>query len=140
MSRSERETAFTALGGRALRFLAVGGSATALQYGLLLLLVEVAHSGKLPAAIAAYSLAALANYLLNYYFTFSAGGLVRHARAMPRFAAVVLAGLAINTLCFSLLLPFAHYLLAQAFATTVTLVFNFLLHQFWTYRRSSWGK
>lgn len=140
MPRPEHGATLPVMGRRVLRFLAVGGSATALQYALLILLVEVAHSGKLPAAAAAYSLAALANYLLNYYFTFSAGGRVRHTQALPRFVAVAAVGLAINTLCFSLLLPFSHYVLAQGVATVVTLVFNFLLHQFWTYRMSPWSK
>ncbi|WP_295799099.1 GtrA family protein [uncultured Microbulbifer sp.] len=133
MSPPERASRLGQTTQRVLRFLAVGGSATALQYGLLVLLVEAAGSEKLLAAVAAYALAALANYALNYYFTFSASGRVGHSQALPRFVFVALVGLAINTLCFSLLLPFAHYLIAQVCATAVTLAFNFLLHQFWIY-------
>lgn len=140
MCRSEAQTVLQHLLSRALGFVAVGGTATLIQYLLLVLLIEVAGRGEILAAGLAYGLAAGANYLLNYYFTFSAAGSTGHDRALPRFVIAACIGLGINTLCFSLLVPLMHYLLAQVGATAVTLIVNFVLHQFWIYRSSPWTR
>ncbi|MFD1215000.1 GtrA family protein [Microbulbifer celer] len=124
---------------RAARFLLVGGAATAVQYVLLAAAIEWQLLNEIPASIAAFCVASGVNYSLNYYLTFSAASVgIRHQQALPRFLLVAGAGLALNTLCFSLLLPVLHYLLAQVCATAVTLMFNFLLHQFWIYRAEPW--
>ncbi|QHQ38562.1 GtrA family protein [Microbulbifer hydrolyticus] len=122
---------------RAARFAAVGGIATAIQYVFLVLLVEVAGTFEIFASALSFTLSALVNYLLNYYLTF--GGSVAHRQSLPRFTVVAVVGLAINTLCFSLALTLLPYLLAQVIATLVTLVSNFLLHQFWIYREPEWN-
>ncbi len=122
---------------RAGRFALVGGIATAFQYGLLVAMIEVLGMFAVLASALSFCCSALANYLLNYYLTFQGG--VRHRRALPRFALVAALGLVINTLCFSLVLAVAPYLLAQVVATLVTLVVNFLLHHFWIYREPEWN-
>lgn len=122
---------------RAGRFTAVGAAATAIQYLILVLLIELAGAPEILASAASFTLSAAINYLLNYYLTFGAG--VRHRQALPRFAVVAAAGLVTNTLCFSVAILFAPYLLAQIAATLVTLVSNFLLHQFWIYREPQWS-
>ncbi|MFV8784392.1 GtrA family protein [Microbulbifer sp. SA54] len=119
---------------QALKFLVAGGVATAVQYLLLVAMIEALDAPEVLAAFAAYSLAALLNYGLNYYFTFSIGKHYRHREALPKFVLVALCGVALNTLCFSLLLPFVHYLVAQMCATAVTLALNYLLHKYWIYR------
>ncbi|WP_428818681.1 GtrA family protein [Microbulbifer sp. MCCC 1A16149] len=122
---------------RAGRFALVGGFATALQYGLLVAMVEVLDVFAVLASALSFCCSALANYLLNYYLTFQGG--VQHRRALPRFVLVAALGLTINTLCFSLALAVAPYLLAQVVATLVTLVVNFVLHHFWIYREPEWN-
>ena len=122
---------------RAGRFAVVGGVATAFQYALLVLLIELAAVSEIPASAVSFSLSALLNYLLNYYLTFSSG--VRHRQALPRFVVVAAVGLSINTLCFSLAITLLPYLLAQVVATLVTLVSNFLFHQYWVYREPQWS-
>jgi len=122
---------------RAGRFAAVGGVATGIQYALLVVLVELVAAPEVLASALSFSLSAVINYLLNYYLTF--GGGVRHRQALPKFAVVAAAGLLINTLCFSLAIMLLPYLLAQVVATLVTLLSNFLLHQFWIYREPQWN-
>src|SRR5690625_4143224 len=55
----------------AVRFLLAGTFATALHYLLLIALVEISPLAPVTASLISYALAALANYLLNYYLTFS---------------------------------------------------------------------
>ncbi|WOX06157.1 GtrA family protein [Microbulbifer pacificus] len=123
--------------GRAVRFAAVGGVATAVQYLLLVALVELAAVGEVVSSALAFGLAAVFNYLLNFHLTFGGGS--RHWQALPKFVVVAALGLATNTLCFSLALPLLPYLLAQLIATLVTLVGNFILHQYWIYREPQWN-
>jgi len=120
---------------RFARFAVVGGGATLLQYLLLVLLVEGLHAAPVAASAAAFSLSALANYWLNYRFTFASRR--RHRQTLPRFALVALLGLAINTASFAALLPLLPYLAAQVIATAVTLIANFTLHHYWIYRREA---
>lgn len=119
---------------RLVRFLLVGGSATLLQFLLLALLVEWLSVYPVFASAAAYSLSAMFNYWLNYHFTFTSRS--RHWRTLPKFVLVALIGLTVNTGCFALLAIFFHYIPAQVVATGVTLVNNFILHQYWIYRRT----
>lgn len=135
MSRSEGAAAdYRGPLSQVLKFLLAGGAATAVQYLLLVGMIEVLQTPEVPAAVTAYCLASLANYGLNYYFTFAAGGRFRHAQALPKFILVALCGLILNTSCFTVLLPYMHYLVAQVCATVVTVIFNFLLHKLWIYR------
>ncbi|WP_051687424.1 GtrA family protein [Microbulbifer sp. HZ11] len=118
-------------------FLLVGGLATGVQYLLLILLVEVVGMFAVMASVIAYGASAVINYLLNFYITFE--GQAGHRQALPRFAGVVMVGLGVNTVSFTLLLILFPYLLAQVGATLVTLVCNFVLHQFWVYRERKWS-
>nr|WP_158217374.1 GtrA family protein [Microbulbifer agarilyticus] len=117
---------------RLVSFILVGGIATAAQYLLLITLVELFGVFAITASMAAYAGGALVSYLLNFHVTFH--GRAGHRQALPRFIVVVAIGLGVNTLSFALLLLFLPYLLAQVGATLVTLVSNYLLHQYWIYR------
>jgi len=117
-----------------LRFLGVGGLATALQYLLLIAAVELFGVGTVLASALAYLISSVANYLLNYYFTFSSGA--GHRVAIFKFAVVVAFGLGINSGLMFLLTKFSniHYVIAQMLSTSVVLIFNYLAHKNWTYR------
>lgn len=117
---------------RLVRFTAVGGAATLLQFSLLALFVEQLSISAVPASAAAFAISAGCNYWLNYRFTFASRD--RHRRTLPKFVLVALIGLAINTASFTLLLFTFHYLAAQCLATLITLASNFALHQYWIYR------
>jgi putative flippase GtrA len=78
-------------------------------------------------------MAAIVNYLLNYYLTFASTK--RHREAFSKFMVVVAIGLSVNTLSFWVLLNLINfYLFAQVGATLITLLVNFLLHKHWIYR------
>ncbi|MGJ8668087.1 MAG: GtrA family protein [Oceanococcus sp.] len=117
-----------------VRFLGVGGSATAFMYVLLAILVELLHITPVWASAIAYSLSAVFNYWANYHFTFASQAL--HRRAMPRFIAIATCGLAINAAIMWLLIhPVAwHYVPAQLVATVAVLLWNFFTNRQWTYR------
>lgn len=117
-----------------LIFVFVGGSSTLLQFLLLIAFVEWLAMHKTLASALGYFLSAIYNYLLNYSVTFSSA--LSHWQTLPKFSAVVVVGVSVNTLIFTLLLLFMPYLLAQLLAVGVTLVVNFLLHKFWIYRRT----
>lgn len=120
----------------ATRFLLAGALATALQYLLLVALVELSLLAPVAASLVSYGVAALANYLLNYYLTFSCQ--TAHRIALGRFVAVAAVGLGANGMIMHLgthLLQW-HYLPVQLAATVVVLLWNYLAHSVWTYRSS----
>lgn len=84
----------TGLLGQAARFGVVGVAATALHVALVLLLVEGPGVPPLSANALAFCAALALSYFGNHGWTFAASG--RHRRHFPRFAAVALAGLALN--------------------------------------------
>lgn len=120
-----------------LRFALIGGVATAIQYATLVFLVQADLAGAVLASGIGFVLSALANYALNRRFTFQSRR--AHAEAMPRFAAVALAGLAINTsLIWLFHVPVGlHYLVAQILATGGTLLWNYSVNRVWTFSTRS---
>lgn len=116
-----------------VKFLGVGGTATAIQYGILILLVEMNLAAPVIASTVGYIVSSAANYLLNYYFTFASNA--RHGAAVVKFFIVASAGLGINTVLLYLMteIASAYYLLAQVIATGAVLFWNFFIHRHWTY-------
>jgi putative flippase GtrA len=118
-----------------LRFVIVGGIATLIQYFTLIGSVERWHWNAVLASSVGYLLGAIANYLLNYYFTFRSDN--RHGVAATRFTIVAAAGLALNALLMEWLweklrLP---YILAQILATVGTLIWNYWANSRWSFGR-----
>lgn len=118
---------------RFLFFLLVGGSATILQFTLLIGFVEWVDIDKVAASAIAYILSAVYNYLLNYHITFNSKQ--SHWKTAPKFLGVVVVGGAINTGVFAALLPFIPYVIAQCLAVLVALISNYLLNKYWVYQR-----
>ncbi len=120
------------IGSKAIKFLIVGGSATIFQFILLIIFIELFDINKVIGSAVSFSLSSVANYYLNYHFTFSSDK--KHRETLPKFIVVVLLGLLINTLSFSVYHMFIYYLWAQVFATLTTLIINYILHKYWMYR------
>jgi len=119
---------------RFIRFLGIGGVATAAQFILLFIFIELFSWPKVASSALAYALASVLNYLLNYYLTFGAQG--KHRETFSKFIVVVALGLALNTLIFDICLRIGfHYILAQITATGITTISNYLLHKLWIYRK-----
>ena len=115
------------------RFVLVGAFCTGLQWLVLILLTEIVRIHPTTASTIGYALSALVNYWLNYSFTFSSSA--SHRRALPRFSLIMVIGLVLNaavtfvgtTVCG------VHYLIAQAAATGVTLLWNFWANHRWSF-------
>jgi putative flippase GtrA len=122
---------------RATGFLGVGAFATALQYVILLAGVELLGASPVVASATGFTVSAVANYLLNYRYTFRSRR--RHVSAALRFALVAAAGLLLTA---GLMEVLAHraglpYLWAQVLTTGVVLVFNFTAHALWSFAKES---
>lgn len=117
---------------RFIRFTAVGGFATAIQYVLLIALVRGAGMAPTPASSIGFVLSAVVNYLLNYRFTFQSSR--PHGPAATKFALLAGTGLLINAAIMHVLTGMGvHYLLAQLCATGVVLFWNFIGNSLWTF-------
>jgi putative flippase GtrA len=119
-----------------LKFLLVGGGATTVQFGMLVLFVELGMMPPILASILGYITGAVVNYLLNYYFTFLSDG--KHLPTALKFTAVVVSALGLNALVMyvSIELLNIYYLLAQVITTLLILAWNFTAHRYWTYKTS----
>lgn len=119
-----------------LRFLAVGGSATAIHYLTLVLGVEWLALAPTPASAIGFCLSAVYNYWANYHWTFASDR--AHQEAAPRFALVAGVGLVLNSLIMATLAEglAIHYVAAQVLATGVVLLWNFAANRHWTYAAS----
>lgn len=125
------------LGGRSfVRFLLVGGSATALHYMIMAALLGSGWLAAEQASATGYCLSTLYNYWANAHFTFS--GNHDHRRSLPRFLVTAAAGLGINQLILrgglALSLPVA---LAQVLATGCVLLWNYFVNAIWSFRTRS---
>jgi len=115
-----------------LRYAGAGAVGTALHYAMLITLVQLARVDAVVASTAGAMAGALVNYVLNHRFTFASEK--PHARALPRFALVSAAGVALNAAVMAgVLAVVPHYLVAQVVATGVVLVAGFVANRTWTF-------
>ena len=116
-----------------VRYAGAGAVGTAFHYTVLIGLVQLAHTGAVAASTAGAIVGALVNYALNHRFTFASDRV--HGHALPRFAAVALAGIALNAIVMAAVLAVAgpHYLVAQVVATGAVLAAGFLANRKWTF-------
>lgn len=120
-----------------LRFAVVGVTGTLIQYGILWVGVEIFSK---PAALASgvgYAFGSIANYLLNYFFTFASGK--THLETASKYYAVLGVGWFINTGLMGLLVHRLgqNYWMAQVFVTGVGLMWNFVGSRWWAFKRSA---
>jgi putative flippase GtrA len=118
---------------RLVRFALVGGVATGIQYGVLIVLVREAGVWPTVASAIGFVVSAGCNYLLNYHFTFRSSH--SHSTAVVKFLTLAAVGLAINSTLMQVLVGAGwHYLLAQVCATAVVFLWNFAGNSLWTFR------
>jgi putative flippase GtrA len=114
-------------------FLAVGGVCTLGQYAAMALLI-LAGIPTVPASGIGFAGSAVLNYVLNRRLTFRSDR--PHRSAAPRFAAIALLGLLLNTLLLQLLTGAGVAICpAQLLTTTGVLAWNYSIHGAWTFRR-----
>ena len=117
-----------------LKFAAIGGFATGVQYGLFAVFVGIFGVHPVVGSATAFALSALLNYQLNHGITF--GGSARHSTALPRFIVVALVGLVLNTsimaLCY--LVVGVHYLVSQLVASAAVFLWSYMGNRLWSFR------
>jgi putative flippase GtrA len=116
-----------------LRYAGAGAVGTAVHYSTLVALVQAGLATPVVGSTLGATGGALVNYALNHRYTFASRR--AHAQALPRFAAVALAGIALNAAVLAAMLTLlsAHYLVAQVVATLAVLAFGFLANRRWTF-------
>jgi putative flippase GtrA len=116
-----------------LRYAGAGAAGTAVQYALLVVLVHAAGVGAVAASTLGAIAGALVNYRINHQLTFASDK--AHRQALPRFAVVAVAGIALNAVVLAAMLAFVtpYYLVAQVAATGAVLVAGFVANRAWTF-------
>ena len=116
-----------------IRYGGAGAIGTAAHFATLVALVQLANAGPVGASTVGAIVGAAVNYALNYRFTFASRR--AHHIALPRFAAIALAGVVLNALVLSAILTFVrpHYLVAQVVATGAVLIAGFAANRKWTF-------
>src|SRR5262245_57162461 len=116
-----------------IKYASAGGIGTLVHYALLVGLVEGAGIGAVAASTCGAVAGALVNYWLNYHYTFGSRQL--HRRSLPRYAAVSVAGVALNAVVVFVGATALgwHYVVAQVVATGVVLAGAFIVNRRWTF-------
>lgn len=119
-----------------IKFLGVGGISTAFQYVLLYLFVEHARISSVNAAVIAYLLSSVFNYIANYYVTFESPN--SHRTAAIKFAFCVSIGLMLTGLLMFLISEKlkVHYFIAQILTTIFVILWNFISQKIWVFKQS----
>ena len=117
-----------------LRFAGAGAIGTAVQYVILIVLVQLAWSGAVAASFIGFVCGALVNYFLSHRYVFSSN--LPHREAVLKFFTVAVVGLGINTMIMvaGVQMLNLHYLLVQVIATGLVLAWNFAGNKSWTFR------
>jgi putative flippase GtrA len=116
-----------------IRYAGVGAVGTAVQYVLLVVFVHAVGMGAVAASTLGAIAGALVNYSINHRLTFASDK--AHWQALPRFAVVAVAGIALNAIVLAAMLAFVtpYYLVAQVAATGAVLVAGFVANRAWTF-------
>jgi putative flippase GtrA len=115
-------------------FAGVGGVATAAQYVVLIVSVEVAGIHPVLASTAGRVIGILTNYALSYAITFRSKA--SHLKALSKFLSLAAIGLCINWLIMAAGTSWLglHYLATQVISTVLLLFFNYVVSRVWVFR------
>jgi dolichol-phosphate mannosyltransferase len=116
------------------KFALVGGSGYVINLGVFALLGDDLGIAHQVAAVAAFAVAVVNNFLWNRYWTFGSGDVPAGFQA-ARFFVVSLASLALNLAVLELIwrAGVVAPITAQAVAVAVAMPFNFLGNKLWTF-------
>ena len=120
---------------RVLRFGVVGVLTAVLHYGLLYVGVEALQLNATVASSLGFVVAVIFNYLMHYSWTF--GEPAPHGRTLRRYLVMITCGFLINAAVMYAGVHWLvlHYLLTQALALIVVVLWNFVLSNAWVFRR-----
>ncbi|MFC1686328.1 GtrA family protein [Patescibacteria group bacterium] len=119
-----------------LKFCVVGTVGTAIDFGILYILVEYSNTWYLLAATISFVVAVINNYIFNKIWTFEDRD-SSFVKQFAQFLVVSVVGLGLNILILYVLVEFAGmwYILAKVLATGVVLIWNFFANKYWTFRK-----
>lgn len=116
-----------------LWFLAVGGSAAAVHFGVVLLLVSQHQVPALAANVVGFLIAFCVSFLGHHRLTF-ADGQASARQSLPRFAAVAVLGFVSNELLYALLLALGFDYRLSLLAVLVAVAgMTWLLSRYWAF-------
>ena len=109
------------------RFSIVGVVATAIDYGLMVLLTETLGINYLISSAISFSVSVVFNYMLSVFWVFDAKQ-KRNANGLLIFALLSVIGLGFNQALMYLGTEIIeiHYMLTKIFATIIVMVYNFI--------------
>ncbi len=120
--------------GAFLRFCLVGGTATLIQYVVMIALVQLTGMNATLASGIGFCLSAVFNYLVSRAYVFESAR--AHGTAASRYLAMIAGGLLLNTACMAALQWLGlNYLVSQVLTTLVLLFFNFTMASNWVFGR-----
>ncbi|HSA79715.1 MAG TPA: GtrA family protein [Geminicoccaceae bacterium] len=110
-----------------------GGAAAATHLAVLVVLIELAASPPILASVLGFACATVVNYALQHRFVFARSR--GHASYFPRYLAVTLATMTLNTLLFWTLSSGIgiHYLASQVITIGVIVPINFAANRSFTF-------
>lgn len=118
----------TSLWQQIARFAVVGGSAFVIDYGIMILLTELAGVNYLISSAISFTVSVIFNYILSVYWVFNVDKEKDQTKAFLLFIILSVVGLGINQvimwLCVDKLGIF--YMLSKIGATGVVMVYNFI--------------
>jgi putative flippase GtrA len=111
-----------------------GGVATASHYVVTIAAVELFSAARVAASAGGFAVGAGVKYWLNYVVAFRSRA--PHASALARYALVLAAMLALNTVLFAALQGGLglHYLVAQAITTILLIPPGYVISRRWVFR------
>lgn len=121
---------------RFVRFILVGGAMSAVNLGLLALLVEIVRIPYLLACLVSFFLLNFAGYLLNKSFSFGLGATPR-TKELLSYYIIMATSLVLNLFGMYVLVDVfgAHYILASVLITVPLAIFNYAGHTIVTFRK-----
>lgn len=122
---------------QSIRFILVGTATALIYYALLYVLVESYSSAIIVASSIAYVVAILFNYIMHYQWTFNSDS--PHKVAIVRFILMNTGGFFINLaiMSYGISLFSEYYLVVQAIAMAVIVVWNFIISSLWVYKHGT---
>ena len=122
------------LNNKFVRYSLVGIIGTFIHLSILTVFVEVLHYEPVISSANGFIFTVVISYYLNYKWTFKAKS--SHRFALPRYIAVSLMGLCLNTaiLFFTVNLLQLWYGIGQAIAVVTIPLHNFILNSYWAFK------
>ena len=120
------------------RYLVSGGTAAAINLGLLYILVSLLHLWYLGATVIAFVVSFVASFILQKFFTFMEGSRERIPFQLGVYLGIILANLLVNVFLMFLIVDKLgmHYLIAQFFASGFIAIYSYFLYKYFVFHQT----